>query len=107
MEKLHRYLASKDSLQFKFTGELLTEVDGRHTSGLTPEMKFYGRGTAIKQTIYIGTGTLYYVSDGHHEKVEVTAYLVEKPENRKQKQLAGLDISRTPRGSAYFTAPYR
>jgi hypothetical protein len=98
MEMLHRYLAEKDSLEFKFTGSLMSEVDGKHTSGILPDMRFYGGGNVIKETVYIASGKLYYMSDGHHDNVEITVFIVGG--------VVGIDISRTPRGTAFFTSPY-
>lgn len=97
MDKLHRYLAEKDSLKFKFTHAIKSEMDGKHTSGILPDLRFYGKGN-VKETVYIASGKLFYVSKGNHENVEITVFIAGG--------VVGIDISRQPRGQVFFTSPY-
>ncbi len=97
VDVLQRYLAGKDSLEFKFSGALADEVDSRHTSGILTDIR-YANGE-VKEAVYVGTGKLYYTSAGSREKAYITVWLAGGG-------LSALDISKKPRGAVFFTSPY-
>lgn len=97
MKILHSYLAGKDSREFKFTGALISEVDGRHTSGVMPDLRMFGRGKG-KEPLYIATGKLNFMGNGMPASVVVTVYIAAG--------IVGIDISQKPRGAAFFISPY-